>query len=155
MYPCNAGIRPNVAVDKSFRSNRDSCSDGNRRGYRHQESSVKLGEGGKLQRSKFWTLARIGFVSNSFTASLDFFFFKIFISSKNKGYRATRDLQDLYTLPQIDSRLKKKVYVTCLSQIFTVVKSVPPTDFHQTMRNLVLHPGRANGYRERKKRNIP
>lgn len=155
MYPCNAGIRPNVAVDKSFRSNRDSCSDGNRRGYRHQESSVKLGEEGKLQRSKFWTLARfrIGFVSNSFTAS--FFFFKILISSKNKGYRATRDLQDLYTLPQIDSRLKKKVYVTCLSQIFTVVKSVPPTDFHQTMRNLVLHPGRANGYRERKKRNIP
>lgn len=111
MYPCNAGIRPNVAVDKSFRSNRDSCSDGNRRGYRHQESSVKLGEGGKLQRSKFWTLARIGFVSNSFTASLDFFFFKILISSKNKGYRATRDLQDLYTLPSISTdrfSVKKK-----------------------------------------------
>lgn len=31
------------------------------------------------------------------------------------------------------------------------MKPVPPTDFHQTMRNLVLHPtGRANDYRERK-----
>lgn len=155
MYPCNAGIRPNVAVDKSFRSNRDSCSDGNRRGYRHQESSVKLGGGGETSAFKILDACTNWLCKQLVHGVAGFFFFKILISSKNKGYRATRDFQDLYSLPQIDSRLKKKVYVTCLSQIFTVVKSVPPTDFHQTMRNLVLHPGRANGYRERKKRNIP
>lgn len=54
VYPCNGGIRRNAAVDKSFRSNRDSCSDGNQR---ISTPRIECKIGGKKLRSKFWIVA--------------------------------------------------------------------------------------------------
>lgn len=146
-----------MAVDKRSRSNFASWME--TRGYRHQESSVKLGKGRK-NCVEFWIGSSKSKIfdqsGKSVTIIRDFFQIrriydirKIGKGSDKSWYKKNLPINQTRNVFHNKSILQLRSTRYVISRGFSrVVKPVPPTDFHRTTRNLVLH--RANDYREEK-----